>query len=220
MAERPETPQLRCTPGLEDSFPDGRLVAASASRNTAPLIEALTPLLRDRRGLVLDVGCGTVQHAAAMAEMFPDLDWLPSDPFEVHLESAAAWVRHAQMPNLLQPMWLDAAEAWPEIEPLTAVISSNVIHISPWAVTEGIVRGAGANLVPGGLLMFYGPFKENGQHTGDGNAAFDAKLRADDPAWGIRDAGDVAELAAVGGFGPPELLPMPANNRLLVFRRA
>ncbi|MEM1298742.1 MAG: DUF938 domain-containing protein [Pseudomonadota bacterium] len=216
MTDRPEP---RSGPGLTPGHDDGRLVAPAASRNEVPIIDALAPLLGTRRGLMLELGSGTGQHIAAWAGAFPGLDWQPSDPFEQHHDSIRAWVAHAACPNLRAPIWLDAAEDWPKLEPLAGVISVNVIHITPWVVTEGIFRGAKQGLAPGGLLIFYGPFKENGVHTGDGNAAFDAKLRADDPAWGIRDLDDVSAVAADSGFTGPDVMPMPANNRLVIYRK-
>lgn len=94
-----------------------------------------------------------------------------------------------------------------------------MIHIAPWAVAEGILRGAAEALAPGGLLAFYGPFREGGVHTGAGNAQFDAALKAENPAWGLRDVGELAAHAARAGFDAPALRPMPANNRLAVFAR-
>ena len=214
-----DQPQPRCAPGLTDGYADGRLVAPSAQRNEQPLIDALGPLLNDRRGALLEIGSGTGQHSAAFARAFPKIDWIPSDPFDAHLDSIRAWVRHASVPNLREPMWLDAAEDWPPMEPLVGVISINVIHISPWVVTQGIMRGA-SRMAKDGVLMFYGPFREDGQHTGDGNARFDASLRDQDPTWGIRDLEEVAAEAAAKGFGSPEVTQMPANNRLLCFRKA
>ena len=196
---------------------DGRLVAPSAERNARPIVETLGPVLIGRSGLMLEIGAGTGQHSVALAGAFPKLDWQPTDAFESHLESIGAWVAHAGLPNLRAPVWLDAAETWPDLGPVAGVFCANVIHIAPWVVARGIVRGAGA--AHAGVLVFYGPFREGGHHTGEGNVAFDAVLRAEDPAWGIRDVEDVAELAAHAGFGPPEVTPMPANNRLVVFQR-
>lgn len=213
-----DQPQPNYSPGLTDGHQDGRLVAPSAQRNEQPLIDALQPILRDRRGTLLEIGSGTGQHSAAFARAFPMIDWLPSDPFDTHLDSVRAWGRHAGVANLRQPIWLDAAEDWPMMEPLIGVISSNVIHITPWVVTMGIIRGA-ARMSKDGVLLFYGPFREGGQHTGDGNARFDESLREQDPSWGIRDLEEVAKEAEAYGFGAPEVTQMPANNRLLCFRR-
>jgi hypothetical protein len=95
----------------------------------------------------------------------------------------------------------------------------NVIHIAPFAVAEGIVRGAGRALAPEGLLVFYGPFRENGAHTGDGNRRFDEGLRAENPAWGLRDVDEISDMARAAGLEPAALIAMPANNRLVIFRR-
>lgn len=198
--------------------PDGRLVSSSADSNRAPIVESLGPLLAGTSGVVLEIGSGTGQHVAAFAAAFPHLEWLPSDPFEVHLESIRAWAEEAGLPNLRSPIWLDAAEPWPDLGRLAGVLAINVIHIAPWAVAEGIVRGAAAALATGAPLIFYGPFREGGRHTGDGNARFDAALRAEDPAWGLRDLDDLSAAAVQAGFAAPHLVHMPANNRLVCYR--
>ena len=208
------------SPAVKPIHEDGRLVAPSAERNEAPIIEALAPMLAGRAGLFLEIGSGTGQHVAAWAQSFPEIEWQPSDPFEAHHDSIRAGVAHSGASNARMPVWLDAAEAWPDLGPLAGVISVNVIHITPWVVGQGIIHGAATHVAPGGLLVFYGPFKEAGQHTGDGNARFDESLRAQDPAWGIRDLDDVTAKAAEAGFGPPRVNVMPANNRLVVFEKA
>ena len=204
----------RYAPGGHD---DGRLTAPSASRNTEPIVQALRPVLMGLDGLMLEVGSGTGQHSVAFADAFPRLDWQPSDAFEDHLGSIDAWITHSGAPNVRTPLWLDAAEPWPDLGRLTGVFSANVIHIAPWAVAEGIFRGAEA--AHAGLIAFYGPFRESGRHTGEGNARFDESLRAQDPAWGIRDLEDLTDLAGRTGYGAPDLTVMPANNRLVVFQR-
>lgn len=209
----------RHTTDRPETRPDGRLTYASAERNRGPIIEALGPILGGLSGTVLEIGSGTGQHAFALAAAFPGLAWQPSDPFEAHLDSIRAWAAGADLPNLRDPLWLDAAERWPDLGPLAAVLSINVIHITPWAVAGGIVRGAASALSPGGPLIFYGPFIEGGRHTGEGNRLFDQSLRAQDPAWGVRALEDVSAMAAAEGFGPPEVTVMPANNRLLCYRR-
>ncbi len=81
------------------------------------------------------------------------------------------------------------------------------------------MAGAGRLLSPGGILYLYGPFKEGGRHTAPSNAVFDESLKARDPAWGVRDVGEVAALAARQGLGLVERVAMPANNLSLVFRK-
>ncbi|MDU8945337.1 DUF938 domain-containing protein [Ovoidimarina sediminis] len=207
-----------------ERFPDGRIFNATCLRNNPPMVARLARLLDGRRGPVLEIGAGTGQHAAAFALAFPELDWVPSDPDPQHRASIAAWQAMLRAPER-PPLEIDAADNWaesPEVRelgPLTAVVSMNVAHIAPVEVTQGIICGAAAAMAPGGLLLFYGPFAIGGRHTGPGNAAFDADLRARNPAWGIRDVGDLAGIATPLGFTAPDILAMPADNRLLVFRR-
>ncbi len=204
---------------------DGRLFSPSFERNYQPIRDALRPYLEGASGSALEIGCGTGQHIAHLAGAYPALTWLPSDIDATHHASTIAWVAHQGVTNVAPPFFLDASAAWAadpglaEHLPLAAVIACNVIHIAPWAVARGIVAGAGEALASGGSLIFYGPFKEDGRHTGEGNASFDRGLRAENPDWGVRDTGDVAALAIEAGLGLPQITPMPSNNRLVAFTK-
>ena len=197
----------------------GRLISPAAERNLQPITERLAPLLEGRSGTVLEIGSGSGQHAAHWAARFPGLDWRPSDPDPAARASIAAWAAEAGRGTLRPPLALDARAPWPIGGPLAAVIAVNVLHVSPWSVAEAIVAGAAARLPPGGLLIFYGPFREGGDMA-ESNRRFDAGLRARDPDWGIRDREAVERLVAEAGFGPAEVAEMPANNRLLRAERA
>jgi SAM-dependent methyltransferase len=225
MGESPTTPHVSRYRGrVSDDPADLRLDSPVFPRNCPPLLVALAPWLAERRGVVLEIGSGTGQHAAAYRLGFPALDWIASDPDPDHRASILGWADALGLPA--RPVLdLDAATDWAReppvaaLGPLTAVLSMNVIHIAPMAVAEGIVRGAGRALGPGGLLVFYGPFREHGEHTGEGNRQFDARLRAENPEWGVRDVDDLTGLAKAAGLDPAALVRMPANNRLLIFRR-
>jgi SAM-dependent methyltransferase len=204
---------------------DGRLDAAAFHRNHAPIWSALAPFLADQTGDVLEVGSGTGQHAVAFARNTPALTWWPSDLSPTHLASIAAWQAHAALPNLRVPLRIDlgdpqwdAGDAKPPAS-LAAIVCINVLHISPWRVSQNLLAGAGRLLRPDGRLFVYGPFKRNGAHTAPSNAAFDASLRAQDPAWGVRDTMDIATLAEQNGLRLEQMTPMPANNFTLVFGR-
>lgn len=173
---------------------------------------------------MLEIGAGPGQHAAHYARAFPHLGWLPTDADPAMLESIAAWRAGAGLDNLAAPRRLDAASDWAglvaDVAPLAAVFAQNVTHIAPWAVTLGLIGGAARVLAPGAPLIVYGPFDEGGRHTGPGNARFHDALGARDPAWGLRDVDDLAALALAAGLSRPAVLVMPADNRLLVFRKA
>jgi SAM-dependent methyltransferase len=205
---------------------DGRLDAAAFHRNHAPIWSVLAPFLTDRVGDVLEVGSGTGQHAVAFARQAPAITWWPSDLNANHLASIAAWRTDANLANLRAPLRVDlgdpqwdAGDAGPRAN-LTAIVCINVLHISPWRVSENLLAGAARLLQPDGRLFVYGPFKRDGAHTAPSNAAFDASLRSQDPEWGVRDMRDLAAAAAPHGLRLAEPVPMPANNFVLLFSPA
>lgn len=197
---------------------DARRHAPATARNRDPILAVLRRHLPPT-GTLLEISAGTGEHAVHFAAAFPGLTWQPTDPDPGARASIAAWAREAKLNNLRPPLALDAAAAnWP-VDRADAVLCINMIHIAPWPAGLGLLRGAARILPPGGPLILYGPFKRGGAHTAPSNAAFDAGLRAQDPAWGVRDLETVAAEAAAAGFGPPELVEMPANNLMPIFRR-
>ncbi|MDI5892187.1 DUF938 domain-containing protein [Halomonas rhizosphaerae] len=197
---------------------DPRLQSPAAARNRQPILEVLRQVLPDR-ARVLEVASGSGEHAVYLAGAAPGWSWRPSDPSPRALASIAAWREAAGLANLHEPVELDVTGDWPAAS-FDAVVAINLLHISPWAVTEALLAGAGAALVPGGVLYLYGPFRREGRHTASSNAAFDADLRARDPRWGIRDLAAVAAEAERWGLGLEQVVPMPANNLSLVFRQS
>ncbi len=194
------------------------LLSPAVARNRDPILAVLRRVLPDR-GTVLEIASGTGEHAAYFAVRLPDLIWQPSDVEPEALASIEAHRAAANVPNLRAPVTLDVtAPAWP-VTQADAVVSMNMIHISPWTAAQGLMAGAGRLLAAGAPLYLYGPFKENGEHTAPSNAAFDASLKARDPQWGVRGLGDVRALATGHGFDFVERVAMPANNLSLVFRR-
>jgi hypothetical protein len=204
---------------MSDPPPFGARVSPATARNRDPILEALRPRL-PREGLVLEIAAGAGEHAVHHAAALPGLEWQPTDPDPDALSSIAAWRAHAALPNLLPPLRLDAADpdAWPTPR-ADAVVNINMIHISPWAATEGLMAGAGRLLPSGGGLFLYGPYIERGVETAPSNLAFDLSLRSRDPAWGIRHLDAVTAAAAGQGLALAERIAMPANNLVLVFRK-
>ncbi len=207
--------------------PDGRLDAPAFHRNFEPMLAVLSGRLAERSGHVLEVGSGTGQHVVGFARALPSLTWWPSDPALEHRRSVDAWRSEGGAANVMPAIDLDASAADAERgsaavrpdEGFAAVLSMNVIHIAPWRVCEGIMRLAGAYLAPAGLLFLYGPFKRGSTHTASSNEAFDAMLRRENVAWGVRDLEDVETAAEREGLRLAEIVEMPANNLTVIFER-
>lgn len=196
-----------------------RLSSPASARNTAPILEVLRAHM-PARGRVLEVACGSGEHALAFSSALPGLNWMPTDPDPEAVASAADWRRDGP-DNLAAPVCLDATDdtSWPP-GPFEAVFCANMIHISPWIATEGLMRLAGTRLVrPGGLLVLYGPYLEADVETAPSNLSFDESLRGRDPAWGLRNRELVTQAALDEGLALTRRVAMPANNLMLLFRR-
>jgi SAM-dependent methyltransferase len=197
---------------------DARLHSPSVERNRDPILAVLRPLLDGARS-VLEIASGSGGHVVHFAAALPAVTFQPTDPDAASRASIDAWVAESALANVRPALALDViAQPWP-VESADAVVCINMIHISPWAATLGLMRGAAQVLRPGGLLFLYGPYRRGGTHTADSNETFDRSLRARNIAWGIRDLEDVAQAAQAEGFGAPTIEPMPANNLSVIFRR-
>lgn len=204
---------------MSDLPPPGARTSPSSARNSGPILSVLQQRLPET-GLVLEIAAGTGEHAIYNAAAMPGLQWQPTDPNLEALASIAAWRDHADLPNLLPPLRLDAAEPdiWP-VKRADAIVNINMIHISPWTATQGLMKGANQLLPTGGLLLLYGPYLEPDVETAPSNLAFDQSLKDRNPAWGIRHLDDVTALAARHGLDLAERVAMPANNLVLVLRK-
>ncbi len=192
--------------------------SAAAERNQAPILAVLRELLPGP-ARVLEIAAGTGQHAAYIAAARPDWDWQPTDADRRALPGIAARVAGLSSPR--PPLALDVlADPWPVgAQSFDAVYCANLVHISPWACCAALMRGAARCLVPGGMLVLYGPYLVDGEPTAPGNLAFDAELRARDPAWGLRRLADVVREGEAAGLVFERRVAMPANNLTLVLRR-
>jgi len=196
-----------------------RRSAPAALRNREPISEVLREWLPER-GVVLEIASGTGEHAIYFAERFPQLEWQPSDVHPDALESIRAWRSVAGLSNVREPIAIDAAAAEWAIAAADAVLSINMVHISPWSAALGLIRGAAGLLAPGGPLILYGPWLKDDIPTAPSNLAFDADLKRRDPSWGLRRVEDFAAAAAAEGLELIETRPMPANNLMLLLRRS
>ena len=170
---------------------------------------------------VLEIASGAGEHAVFFARAMPGVSWQPSDPDAEARASIAAWIAEERLANVAPPLAIDArADVWGvEHQRLDALVAINMIHISPWQTTLGLMAGAARLLRDGGVLVTYGPYMRDGRHTAPSNEAFDASLKARDSRWGVRDLADVERAAHARGLALHETVEMPANNLSLVFEK-
>ncbi|HEY2359058.1 MAG TPA: DUF938 domain-containing protein [Phenylobacterium sp.] len=205
---------------MSDTPPSGARTAPSTARNREPILGVLRPRM-PAGARVLEVASGAGEHGMFLAAALPGVHWQPTDRDPEALASIAAWRDQAGLANLAPPQRLDAADlaTWPA-GPFDAVVCINMIHISPWAATQGLMTGAGRVLQPGGRLFLYGPFLEADVGTVPSNLAFNESLKARDTAWGLRDLAEVSRLAQAHGLSLAERIAMPANNLVVMFEKA
>jgi hypothetical protein len=197
---------------------DRRCSAPAALRNREPIAHVLAEWL-PKSGLVLEIASGTGEHVTYFAERFPALEWQPSDVHPDALASIGAWRDATALPNVRPPETLDASGSdWP-LERADAVLSINMVHISPWASALGLLAGAARLLAPGAPLILYGPWLGDRAPTVQSNLDFDSDLRRRNPEWGLRRVEDFAAAAEQQGFSLVETKAMPANNLMLLLRR-
>jgi Protein of unknown function (DUF938) len=187
-------------------------------RNRDFILDVLRDVL-PTTGVILEVASGSGEHVVHFARNLPSLVFQPSDPDPDARLSVAAWARATGVTNVRAPIALDASEpVWP-IASADGIICINMIHISPWEATVGLIKGAAALIPSRSPLYLYGPYKREGFETAPSNQAFDQSLRDRDPNWGLRDLEAVAATARTLGFSGPVITEMSANNLSVMFRR-
>ena len=190
----------------------------AAERNKGPLFDVLRSLLPGAAS-VLELASGTGQHAAHFAAMQPGWAWQPTEADPSALPFIDA--RCAGLPNVRPALALDVlARPWhATLGSFDAVVCANLLHIAPWATCAALMQGTAQHLVPGGLLLLYGPYVLDGEPLAPGNTAFDLDLRMRNAQWGLRLLSDVVREGQRTGMVFEQRVEMPANNLVLVFRR-
>ncbi|MDZ7783368.1 MAG: DUF938 domain-containing protein [Halioglobus sp.] len=189
----------------------------ACENNKRYILEVLREVFADREQ-VLEIASGTGQHACHFAANLPHLRWQPTElaqSMPVLRPRCAAY----DGGNLLPERVLDVRDdPWP-VPVGDAVFSANSLHIMAFDSVRrffaGLARGAPEDVV----LAIYGPFNYGGRYTSDSNARFDQWLAEQDRDSGIRDFEAVDALAREAGFTMHSDHAMPANNRLLVWRK-
>jgi SAM-dependent methyltransferase len=204
--------------GMELPSEKARHFPATA-RNRDAIGDVLARVL-PHTGTVLEIGSGSGEHAFYFSERFPALTWQPSDPDPLNVDSIQAWVDAADRPNLCPPLSINASDVVLPLAVADAVMCVNVIHISPWDATEGLMRNAARLLPPGGALYLYGPYRIGGAHTAPSNEAFDRSLRDQNETWGVRDLEAVVAESEKNGLRFVERIEMPANNQSVIFQQS
>jgi hypothetical protein len=201
--------------------PAAALYAPAVARNRAAVLSALRDVL-PTPAAILEIASGSGEHAVHFAAAQPAWRWQPTDVSPRALASIEAHRRQAALDNLAPARRLDVESDWGAAfvnAQLDAIVCINMLHVSPWSAAEGLLRGASVALSAGGRLALYGPFRFAGRFEAPSNASFDRELRERDPAWGVRDEGDLCALASPLGLRHVSRVALPANNHVLVFER-
>ena len=191
----------------------------AADRNKQAIFDVLRQVL-PARGHALEIASGTGQHVAWFAAGLEHWTWQPTDALPAAMDSIGGWVAEQRLANVRAPLVLDVtAPGWlPADQQFDLIYCANMLHISPWATCDALMRGSARHLAPGGQLITYGPYFERDVPASEGNRAFDQSLRTQYPAWGIRQLEDVVQVAAQAGLQLHARHAMPANNLLLVWQ--
>lgn len=201
----------------EDFSKDIKPFSEACARNKEPILAILRQVLKNSKQ-VLEIGSGTGQHAVFFAAALPHLRWQTSDLAGNH-SGIHAWIRASGLANVLTPCVLDVdAPVWP-VPDMDAIFSANTVHIIAWPQVENLFGGVGRTLRVQGLFCLYGPFNYRGEYTSASNAQFDVWLKQRDARSGIRDFEAVDDLARQQGMVLQDDYAMPANNRILVWRK-
>lgn len=197
---------------------DKRLFSPSSMRNKHVILSVFQKHI-PLSGNILEIACGSGEHTTHFAASNANLTWHPTDIDETHMESVNAHARADDLKNVMPAVHLNVtSDNWP-VPDVGMVYNANMIHISPWECTVGLFKGANRHLKKDGVLMMYGPYKRDGQHTAASNESFDQSLKSRNTQWGIRDIEEVMALAKENNLILQDIIEMPANNFSVIYKK-
>ena len=189
----------------------------SCDNNKQPILDKLKPLLTPFQDVV-EIGSGTGQHAVHFANALPDLTWHTTD-LPVNHAGIKQWINDSGLLNIKPPLCLDLSKPWP-ISHCDVIYTANTLHIVSAELVTAFFSAIKNVVNNNGLVIIYGPFNYAGEFTSDSNRQFDSWLKDRDSSSGIRNIEWITELAAKANLHLLHDEKMPANNRLLTFRKS
>ncbi|XP_067003713.1 methyltransferase-like 26 isoform X2 [Anabrus simplex] len=228
---------LRMSVSRETSWtsrrPSRKHCNSAAERNKDPILEVLKEHIKRPAtpephpgSRCLEISSGSGQHIVHFAAHFPWVTFQPSEYDMSSMDSIAAYVTESGLRNVNLPIYLnvcDPFQTWGDgifgEASLNYVININMMHISPYSCTEGLFKNVGRVLKPGGILFTYGPYAFNGKISPESNVRFDVMLRTQDPEWGLRDVSVLEKVATQNGLRLTKVVDMPANNKVLIWKK-
>lgn len=192
----------------------------ACERNQAPILEVLQQYIQSGEDIrLLEIGSGTGQHGVYFASNLPEIHWITSDMKRNHA-GIKSWLQEAKLKNLHGPEPLEIGkDDFPGKRPFNAVFSANTLHIMSWKLAKTLFKLLGKRLREGSLVFFYGPFNYAGEYSSESNREFDGWLKDRDEKSGIRNFEDVVSAMEKNDFALLKDHEMPANNRMIVFRK-
>ena len=203
---------------------DHRLFFPATQRNKKYIGDVLSKIPLTK-GSILEIGSGSGEHGIEFQKRFPETIWQTSDPEMEYRKSISSWIDHERLNNKMpEPLKIDVKDTPWQIpsnilDSLQGIISINMIHIAPWQCTESLFKESSKILKERRFLLFYGPFKIKDKHTSESNKLFDNLLKKQNNDWGVRNLENVNEQAMINGFNQEQIIEMPSNNIILIYRK-
>ncbi|ABX08739.1 Hypothetical protein P9211_08081 [Prochlorococcus marinus str. MIT 9211] len=174
---------------------------------------------------MLEIASGSGEHAVFFQTIFNHITWQTSDPHKTNRNSILSWIISEGLTSRMkEPLDIDVnIVPWQVSNYLSsrirAIVCINMIHVTEWSSTLSLFNEALNHLKKGDPLIIYGPFKRNGRYTSISNENFDKSLKIIDSNWGLRDLDLINKLAIDLGYNNLNIIDMPANNFLAVYRK-